>query len=74
MIISLPTGTKIFNWLCTFIGNNLSVVNTVTFLSNGFLLLFTLGGVTGVILGNGGVDVALHDTYYVVAHFHFVLS
>ena len=74
MMISLPTGTKIFNWLCTFMGNNLSVVNSVTFLANGFLLLFTLGGVTGVILGNGGVDVALHDTYYVVAHFHFVLS
>ena len=74
MMISLPTGTKIFNWLCTFMGNLLSVFNGPTFLAHGFLLLFSLGGVTGVILANGGVDVALHDTYYVVAHFHFVLS
>lgn len=74
MLISLPTGTKIFNWLCTFAGARTSNLNAVNFLTNAFLLLFTLGGVTGVILGNAGIDVALHDTYYVVAHFHFVLS
>jgi len=74
MLISLPTGTKIFNWLCTFAGARTGNLNAVNFLTNAFLLLFTLGGVTGVILGNAGIDVALHDTYYVVAHFHFVLS
>jgi cytochrome c oxidase subunit 1 len=78
ILISLPTGTKIFNWLSTYLGN-------LPFLSNGFnissalfallfLLMFTIGGSTGVILGNAAVDIALHDTYYVVAHFHFVLS
>ena len=77
MMISLPTGTKVFNWLCTVLGNSLLasiIVSSSAMFALIFLLLFTLGGSTGVILGNAAVDLALHDTYYVVAHFHFVLS
>merc|ERR1711976_696502 len=76
MLISLPTGTKIFNWLSSYLGNpNLLHLRTSSALfALIFLLMFTIGGSTGVILGNAAVDVALHDTYYVVAHFHFVLS
>merc|ERR1712113_1154139 len=77
MMISLPTGTKVFNWFCTVLGNSLLAGITVSssaMFALIFLLLFTLGGSTGVVLGNAAVDVALHDTYYVVAHFHFVLS
>merc|ERR1712050_296225 len=76
ILISLPTGTKIFNWLSTYLGN-LSLLHLKTssaLFSLLFLLMFTIGGSTGVILGNAAVDLALHDTYYVVAHFHFVLS
>merc|ERR1711985_51486 len=74
ILISLPTGTKIFNWLSTYLGN-LSLSRTSSaFFALLFLLMFTIGGSTGVILGNAAVDQALHDTYYVVAHFHFVLS
>merc|ERR1711868_222469 len=76
ILISLPTGTKIFNWLSTYLGNppllQLRVSSALFALL--FLLMFTVGGSTGVILGNAAVDLALHDTYYVVAHFHFVLS
>merc|ERR1712146_389521 len=69
ILISLPTGTKIFNWLSTYLGNP-PLLNLKT--SSGlfgllFLLMFTVGGSTGVILGNAAVDIALHDTYYVVA-------
>ena len=77
MMISLPTGTKIFNWLCTL---NLSPQGSLHIRTSAalftliFLLMFTIGGSTGVILGNAVVDIALHDTYYVVAHFHFILS
>jgi len=76
ILISLPTGTKIFNWLSTYLGNPpLLQLKTSSFLFVFlFLLMFTVGGSTGVILGNAAVDLALHDTYYVVAHFHFVLS
>merc|ERR1712165_375833 len=76
ILISLPTGTKIFNWLSTYLGNPpLSQLRTASaFFALLFLLMFTGGGSTGVILGNSAVDLALHDTYYVVAHFHFVLS
>ena len=76
MLISLPTGTKIFNWLSTYLGNPplLHLKTTSAFFGLLFLLMFTIGGSTGVILGNAAVDIGLHDTYYVVAHFHFVLS
>merc|ERR1711903_93995 len=76
ILISLPTGTKIFNWLSTYLGNPplLHLKTTSAFFALLFLLMFTMGGSTGVILGNAAVDIALHDTYYVVAHFHFVLS
>merc|ERR1712190_385190 len=76
ILISLPTGTKIFNWLSSYLGNpNLLQLRTSSsFFALLFLLMFTIGGSTGVILGNAAVDLGLHDTYYVVAHFHFVLS
>merc|ERR1711977_430336 len=76
ILISLPTGTKIFNWLSTYLGNPplLQVKTSSALFALLFLLMFTIGGSTGVILGNAAVDLALHDTYYVVAHFHFVLS
>merc|ERR1712209_380842 len=74
ILISLPTGTKIFNWLSTYLGNPPFYKSTSAFFALLFLLMFTAGGSTGVILGNAAVDLALHDTYYVVAHFHFVLS
>merc|ERR1711968_92017 len=76
ILISLPTGTKIFNWLSTYLGNPplLHLKTSSSFFGLLFLLMFTIGGSTGVILGNAAVDLGLHDTYYVVAHFHFVLS
>merc|ERR1712187_981578 len=76
ILISLPTGTKIFNWFSTYLGNPplLQLKTSSAFFGFLFLLMFTIGGSTGVILGNAAVDLALHDTYYVVAHFHFVLS
>merc|ERR1712194_287114 len=76
IFISLPTGTKIFNWLSTYLGNPplLQLRTSSSLFALLFLLMFTVGGSTGVILGNAAVDLALHDTYYVVAHFHFVLS
>jgi heme/copper-type cytochrome/quinol oxidase subunit 1 len=76
ILISLPTGTKIFNWLSTYLGNPplLLLKTNSPFFVLLFLLMFTIGGSTGIILGNAAVDLGLHDTYYVVAHFHFVLS
>merc|ERR1712187_1109213 len=76
ILISLPTGTKIFNWLSSYLGNPplLQLRTSSSLFGLLFLLMFTIGGSTGVILGNVAVDLALHDTYYVVAHFHFVLS
>merc|ERR1712076_255969 len=76
ILISLPTGTKIFNWLSTYLGNPplLQLGTSSSLFALLFLLMFTIGGSTGVILGNAAVDLALHDTSYVVAHFHFVLS
>ena len=76
IMISLPTGTKIFHWLCSYLGNAplLQIRTSAVLFALIFLLMFTIGGSTGVILGNAVVDIALHDTYYVVAHFHFVLS
>merc|ERR1712066_673512 len=74
MMGSLPTGTKIFNWLCTYLNNELHIRTSAALFTLIFLLMFTIGGSTGVILGNAVVDITLHDTYYVVARFHFVLS
>jgi heme/copper-type cytochrome/quinol oxidase subunit 1 len=73
IVIAIPTGIKVFTWLLTVSDSNLKANPVISWIM-GFIFMFTVGGVTGVILSSAILDVDFHDTYFVVGHFHYVLS